>query len=386
MRTGRPPKGPRLYLRERDGRPPVWVIRDGARETGTGCGSEDRAGADEALQAYLADKYTPPSGPSALDKLLIADVVNLYLKERKPHVARPDFLQTTAIPVIEWWAGKTLADVRGKTCREYVSWRTEAVSPQTARHDLKTLRAAINHYHAEHGPLPAVPVVSLPERAAPRDRWLTRDEAARLIRAARRYTRKDGTTRPRTETLHLARFILIALYTGTRSGAILGLRWLSSTTGGHVDLGAGLLYRRGSGQRETKKRQPPVRLPGRLLGHLRRWQKADAVHGITHVVHYQGEPIGKLRRSWRSVCDDAGLGDDVTPHTGRHTAATWSVQAGTQIAEAAAFLGMSVATLEAVYWHHHPDYLREAADKIARRPQNAPVSARQRARTTSVAD
>lgn len=386
MRKGRRPKGPRLYLRERSGRPAQWVIRDGTRETSTSCGPEDSEGAEEALEAYLVSKYTPPSGPSTLDELLIADVVNIYLTEREPHVARPDFLQTTAVPIIEWWEGKSLADVRGSSCREYVTWRTAKVSAQTARHDLKTLRAAINHYHAEHGPLPAVPVVSLPERAPPRDRWLTRDEAALLIKAARWYTRKNGTKRKRTETLHLARFILIALYTGTRSQAILGLRWLPATTGGHVDLDRGLLYRRGSGQRQTKKRQPPVRIPERLLGHLRRWRKEDSKHGITHVVHYQGQPITKLRRSWATVRKAAGLGDDVTPHTGRHTAATWAMQAGVEIFEGAGFLGMSAKTLEDVYGHHHPDFQKQAAAKISRRPQNAPVITRQKSLKTAADD
>lgn len=376
MRKGRRPKGPRLYLRERAGRPAQWVIRDGARETSTGCSPENRKGADEALEAYLADKYTPPSGPSALDKLLIADVVNCYLKERAPHVAEPGFIRATALPILAWWESKTLADVKGNACREYVAWRTEAVSLQTARHDLKTLRAAINHYHAEHGPLPAVPVVSLPEKAPPRDRWLTRDEAARLLKAARR----------RPETRHVARFILIALYTGTRSAAVLGLRWLPATTGGHVDLDRGVLYRRGAGQRETKKRQPPVRLPDRLLGHLRRWQRADARHGITHVVHYQGSACGKMRRSWATVRAEAGLGQDVTPHVMRHTCCTWLMQAGVEIFEAAGFLGMSAATLEQVYGHHHPDYQRDAAAKIGRRPQNAPVIVRQRPRKTASDD
>ena len=376
MRTGRKPKGPRLYLRDRAGRPAQWVIRDGKVEAGTGCGAQDRSGADEALQAYLANKYAPPTGPSALDKLLIADVVNIYLKERAPHVVEPGFLRATALPILEWWAGKTLADVKGNACRDYVTWRMGKVSLQTARHDLKTLRAAINHYHAEHGPLPAVPVVSLPEKAPPRDRWLTRSEAARLIKSARQ----------RPETAHVVRFILVALYTGTRSAAVLGLRWLPATTGGHVDLERGVLYRRGSGQRETKKRRPPVRLPDRLLGHLRRWQRSDAVHGITHVVHYQGSPCGKMRRSWATVRTAAGLGQDVTPHVMRHTCCTWLMQGGVEIFQAAGFLGMSAATLEQVYGHHHEDYQNQAAARIGRRPQNAPVTIRQIPRKSSSDD
>jgi len=224
--------------------------------------------------------------------------------------------------------------------------------------------------------LPAVPVVSLPEKAPPRDRWLTRSEAARLIKSARQ----------RPETAHVVRFILVALYTGTRSAAVLGLRWLPATTGGHVDLERGVLYRRGSGQRETKKRRPPVRLPDRLLGHLRRWQRSDAVHGITHVVHYQGSPCGKMRRSWATVRTAAGLGQDVTPHVMRHTCCTWLMQGGVEIFQAAGFLGMSAATLEQVYGHHHEDYQNQAAARIGRRPQNAPVTIRQIPRKSSSDD
>jgi hypothetical protein len=49
------------------------------------------------------------------------------------------------------------------------------------------------------------------------------------------------------------------------------------------------------------------------------------------------------------------------PHTLRHTAATWLMQAATPLWEAAGFLGMSEKTLRDVYAHHHPDHLKGAA-------------------------
>ena len=58
---------------------------------------------------------------------------------------------------------------------------------------------------------------------------------------------------------------------------------------------------------------------------------------------------------------------DVTPHTLRHTAATWLMQNGVPIWEAAGFLGMSPEMLARVYGHHHPDHLRNAARKMAAR-------------------
>ena len=69
---------------------------------------------------------------------------------------------------------------------------------------------------------------------------------------------------------HLARFILIALYTGTRTSAILGLQFMPNTQGGHVDTVRGIMHRRGIGVAETKKRTPPIPLPRALLAHMRR--------------------------------------------------------------------------------------------------------------------
>jgi hypothetical protein len=58
---------------------------------------------------------------------------------------------------------------------------------------------------------------------------------------------------------------------------------------------------------------------------------------------------------------------NVTPHTFRHTAATWLMQAGVPVWTAAGYLGMSVEVLINTYGHHHPDHLREAANAFGRK-------------------
>ena len=58
---------------------------------------------------------------------------------------------------------------------------------------------------------------------------------------------------------------------------------------------------------------------------------------------------------------------NVTPHTLRHTAATWLMQLGTDPWEAAGYLGMSVKVLIDTYGHHHPDYMKEASGAITRK-------------------
>ena len=71
-----------------------------------------------------------------------------------------------------------------------------------------------------------------------------------------------------------------------------------------------------------------------------------------------------------AACRRAGI-EDVTPHTLRHTAATWLMQKGVELWQASGFLAMSEKTLIEVYGHHHPDFMREAAEAIGKSlPQN----------------
>ncbi|MGC1353119.1 MAG: tyrosine-type recombinase/integrase, partial [Xanthobacteraceae bacterium] len=81
-----------------------------------------------------------------------------------------------------------------------------------------------------------------------------------------------------------------------------------------------------------------------------------------YVCHYSGQRIMKMRRSWRTAVRAAGLDKDVTPHTLRHTRATWLMQKGIDPWEAAGHLGMSLEMLERNYGHHHPDAQKRAAE------------------------
>lgn len=373
----RPAKSPRLFLKRAErGRNSVWVIRDGAHRESTGVDQGDRASAEKLLGRYIDEKYSPPKGVTAAN-LFVDEVMAGYLKDYAPHSLSREFLMHTARPIAEWWSGKTLAEVNGTNCRCYVAWRTRqrkrnggSVSDQTARHDLKTLRAAINWYRAEHAPLMYVPKVTLPKKKPARtDYWLERDDVAKRIRVARRHP----------QLRHVARILLIGVYTGTRPGAIFALKWIRSPQEGWFDLEAGVLNRAGGETRQSNKRQPPARIHTRLLPHLRRWRRADLSAGITSVVHYNGEQIEKLRRSWATVAARAGATDKDAPHIMRHTAATWLMQAGTDLYEAAGYLGMSPETLWNTYGKHHPDFQRNAARAVGGRRERVRTAGRMRA-------
>lgn len=262
----------------------------------------------------------------------------------------------------DFFGTDTLARVNGDRCRRYAATRP----PGSGRRELEDLRAAINH-HRREGLCSEIVEVWLPPRGRSRDRWLTRAEVARMIWHAWRYREQQnaiGTDR-RTRR-HIARFILIALYSGSRRAAVCAAALAPTDGRGWIDLDRGVFYRRAAGRRESKKRAPAIPLPARLLAHLRRWKRA----GQIYAVEWNGEPIASPRKAFASVVTSAGLDPrEVTPHILRHTAATWLMQAGTDLWEAAGYLGMTVEMLSERYGHHHPQHLQNARSAFDRHRQ-----------------
>ena len=155
---------------------------------------------------------------------------------------------------------------------------------------------------------------------------------------------------------HMARFILIGLYTGSRSDVIKRLHWVESLTDPWVDLDKGVIYRRGRDETESRtKRRPLVKLPRKLAAHMRRWQDMDKFDHRATVLHHGGWQIGSVRKGFAGCVADAGLAG-VSPHWLRHTAATWLMEGSVDPWEAAGYLGMTVQTLEKHYGHHRPDH------------------------------
>jgi len=109
--------------------------------------------------------------------------------------------------------------------------------------------------------------VALPPQGQPRDRWLTRPEAAAILwtcwRAREVQTVHRGKLKgQKIETekrplRHIARFILIGLYTGTRAGAIASASPIKAIGNSYVDLQRGIFYRLAEGHFRRKSGKLP---------------------------------------------------------------------------------------------------------------------------------
>jgi integrase len=367
----RPTQPPRLKLRgTRKGHSRAfWIIKDREREISTGFSEGERAKAEIALADYITRTRQPSFGDGRPDQILIGDCLSVYCDKHGPMIARPDGLALEIERIAEFFGDRFVSDLTDELCTAYVDWRCaqtdrratvnkgRTIKPSTAKRELVTLSAALN-WCWRNKRLDRPVVITMPQVAERRERFLTLDQVAAFLWAALGFNR-DGTRNRFRINRHLARFILIGLYTGTRHDAILRLQWMANTTGGWVDLDAGMLYRRPQDAVESNKKRTPAPIPPRLMPHLRRWQKLST----QYVVEYDGKPIAsQLRRAWNSARAMAALGADVTPHVLRHSCATLMLQNRISTWDVAGVLGTSEAVIRKTYGHHCVEHLRGAVN------------------------
>lgn len=435
-----PRRGPSLdYDSHRD----RYYIRDyddaGKRtKLRLGHGAADRPAAQKAFALYVLEKERVEAekariAPDAEDPanqdprlVSIPACLTYYLQQQREGSSNATLAAYHTEHLLRHWGARMLSQIKGQTCRAYVAARTaerwvppggkgpgRPISVQTAGRELQTLGAAVGLWHKEFT-LTSRPQVTLPEKGKAHPDWLTEAEYGRLLRVTQgwRWVSTDLATRePVWERApdnpfvanwrsaageayvhddHLERFCEIGFYSGTRSGAILDLRWQRHRVDGHVDIPGLAIHRAGPEAPVSRKRQPRCRIHDRLLPRLVEWRKADAARTVpdgegrpgpvTHVVHERGVPIQRVAKAFKAAALLAGLdrrdidgvmrignpdpADDMgipTPHILRHTRATLMLQAGLSPREVGEYLGMSTKMVEEVYGHHHVEYQTRAA-------------------------
>jgi integrase len=261
--------------------------------------------------------------------------------------------------------GRELAQLSKADIRGYIASRqAEGVGAGTINRELGMLSSALNWARDELDWEVPNPVRGRRLREPEgRVRWITRGEAAALLQAAR--------TEPRAPWL--ADFIQLGLYTGMRSGEMLGLKWR------RVDLQAELIYLEAEQhhQKNGKRGSVPINATAReaLLARAR----FRAIHCPASpwvFCESAGERIAAIKKSFRTACRRAGI-ENFTPHDLRHTCAAWLVQAGVPLAEIRDLLRHSTVEMTERYAHLAPANVAAAVrvlDGAARSQQKITVA------------
>lgn len=216
----------------------------------------------------------------------------------------------------------------------------QPVSSGTLRREFNVLRAALRLAWKDKF-LTHPPRLEPPPDSQPRDRYLTKDEARKLIAGARH---------------HVKVFVALALFTGARRSSILSLTW------DRVNLGTGLIDFQEPGRPITKKRRSIVPMNDQLRAVL---EEAHRGRLCAHVVAYEGRPVPHgLRVSFAKLCKNAGLTWKPTPHHMRHSAVSWMAMDGVPITQAADWFATDEATLRRTYRKFDPAYLRPVAASL----------------------
>ena len=294
----------------------------------------------------------------------------VYADEVAPTSSQPRKALARIERLLAWWKTETLTAITRETCRAYVA----AHSKGGGRRDLEDLRAAVNA-HARRELHTGFVEVHLPAKGKARTKYLTRDEVARLLWVCWRHKREQVPPRGSRkgerfqgesfhDLRHLARFILMGIYTGSRSAPILKASTRAASGRAYIDLKSGIYYRLADDMIEAEnKRSVTSRLPPRLLAHLRRWDEKGII--AQFVVEWHGLPVRSVKNAWATAVDLAGLEGGPVPHTLRHTCVTWLKQQGVSSFNVGDYVGMSEQMVDRVYAHHDPNHQAAALKALS---------------------
>jgi integrase len=309
-----------------------------------------RTAIEAEARQFLADFRAGRAAPAIPEAPTIGTILTGYEADRpgrsptlsyccaalRRHLGDLNAALLTKREIRAYTAARRLEGAGGASARHRRAPRP--LSDGTLIRELGALRAALAWAVHEKW-IAAAPHIERPSAPPARDRWLTRAEAFALLDA--------------TVAHHARVFVMVALHTAARTGAILELAW------DRVDLAARTIDFGDDHGLKRRARHIPINdalLPVLTEAHARRTSPWVIEHG--------GQPVASVKSAIRAAARRAGL-TGVTPHVFRHTAVTWMMQAGVPVPMVASYAKMSVQMVEKVYGHHSPEWMAQAARALA---------------------
>lgn len=214
--------------------------------------------------------------------------------------------------------------------------KLEASAPTANRH-LALIRSILRAARDEWDWIDKVPKVRLYNESQKRVRWLTPEDATRLMKELPE---------------HLAVLMAFTLCTGLRQRNCSYLRW------DQVDLERGTAWIFADQIKNKRNLAVPLNAQARKI-----LVSQQGKHG-TWCFPYQGSPVDRCStKAWEKAKERAGI-ENFRWHDLRHTWASWHVQGGTTLHELQELGGWSSFLMVQRYAHLSSDHLKNAASRI----------------------
>ncbi|MBP0439893.1 hypothetical protein [Tianweitania sediminis] len=406
---------------------PAWVIKDGDKSpVSTGCGESEHEEAKLKLHEYNVREYqkkalnlnaSDDSPATPAREYPIATALMLYQHHRvaelaarlstkgKQPKAGVDHKQVGELKrrlehLLDWWGDKYVSQINTDRCRAFgkeaknKKGETIALTPSYKGRCLDDLKAAVRFAMSENKCESVALYWDIPKHPRrKRTTFYTRGHVAKMVlyawRKKGRYVysaKKSGAEKAGVvkETSlrpmrHIARLILVAAGTGTRSERCEMASFYDIPGHPWIDVDKGVFWRSWDGENVAgNKRADPCVLHPTLLLWCRKWKD----QGLRFLTEYRGRPVkvsSAFYRLVREVLGDEAPGRSI--HTFRHSAATWLLSSSKKLNpyDIAGFLGMDVQVLLKVYGKYSVDFqasIRDAfADRAVGRSSVAPRQA-----------
>lgn len=349
----------------------TWYIRYRVPPTREGTLFRERIGpGDEGHQQAILKlaetlqdvRQGADPGLRRIQPRLFTDVLDEFEEKHVSLTRDPDTYKDKTRVVRKAFTGRTLQALTTRAIDDFISAQRARGSSGSTCNRQRAVLSKIFSWSIKRGYFggknPVADVKKFPESPG-RVRFLSADEADRLIATAPK---------------HLKDVILCGLHTGGRRKELLTLG------PDDIDLERRVLYFNQTNTKSGKQREIPI--DDVLHAVLKERLKVRRINSPTreYLFTYRGNPMKDVRTAFNEARSRAGLGDDVTIHTLRHTFASWFMINGGDLYRLQKYLGHSTIALTQRYAHLSPGYLQEGArffgppaGEEGRKPGDPPV-------------
>ena len=328
-----------MSLFQRQDSPHWWIkITHNGRRIQQSTGTSDKAKAQEyhdKLKASLWDQARLGIKP----RHAWNEAVVRYLAETS-HKASQASDKTHLRWLDRFLKGRMLDEINRELLDNILAARmAEKVKNSSVNRVNEVVRAVLRRACNEWEWIDRVPRIRMLPEPNRRVRWITQEEADRLIAVL---------------PSHLLPVVKFSLETGLRRANVTGLQW------SQIDLPRRTAWIHPDQAKARKAIAVPLSVAAVIV-----IREQIGKHS-THVFTYHGNPIAQLNtKAWRKALVKVGIGN-FRWHDLRHTWASWHVQAGTPLHVLQELGGWECVEMVRKYAHLSSEHLTEYVDRLSR--------------------